>query len=290
MKGYITAILITAAISIGSFPFYKHLFESPRYIEDTLYSGVLDEDREIIVRLPRHYENEQKKKYPVIIKLDGSNRLWRWDDSLDILTSVERGFEAIVVALPNTSGPNRQRDYTPPNMKRDLDIDKPELGEADKFLQFIKTEVIPYIDDRYRTDSKRMIAGHSRGGLFVVYSMITDPSYFSAYFAFSPAIWRDESLIVNDFNNSMDKLQDCNCFLYMSMGDNENKKMKAAYSELTELLQLHQFNSLKWQADYAKNADHKSTPIIAIPIGLSKLTEERKDLNLQQLMTLNKSH
>jgi len=76
----------------------------------------------------------------------------------------------------------------------------------------------------------------------------------------------------------------------MSMGDYENKKMKAAYSELTELLQLHQFNSLKWQADYTKNADHKSTPIIAIPIGLSKITEEIKDLNLQQLMTLHKSH
>ena len=121
MKGYIVTIIITAVISIGSFPLYKHLFDSSLYIEETIYSNILEENREIIVRLPRNHEPESNKKHPAIIKLDGINRLWRWDDSLDILASVDKGFEAIVVGLPNTSMSNRKRDYTPPHMKRELD-------------------------------------------------------------------------------------------------------------------------------------------------------------------------
>lgn len=88
--------------------------------------------------------------------------------------------EVIVVGLPNVRG-GRPRDYTPPFIRQNTEDLKSPMGRADHFLSFLKKELIPHIEREYRTVPFRMIAGHSRGGLFVVYSLIADPRLFTAF-------------------------------------------------------------------------------------------------------------
>ncbi len=63
------------------------------------------------------------------------------------------------------------------------------MGGGDKFLAFLKNEAIPLIEKTYRTAPYRMLAGHSRGGLLVAYSLLAEPDLFHARFAHSPALW-----------------------------------------------------------------------------------------------------
>lgn len=57
-------------------------------------------------------------------------------------------------------------------------------GDAPKFLAFLKSELIPYIESNYRGDAKRRaLMGSSFGGLFTLYAMFTEPSLFNGYIA-----------------------------------------------------------------------------------------------------------
>jgi predicted alpha/beta superfamily hydrolase len=66
----------------------------------------------------------------------------------------------------------RQRDYTPSKTRI------PHTGGGKTFLDFIKKELIPYINLEYRTTEDRTIVGHSLGGSLGFYSLLTNPSLF----------------------------------------------------------------------------------------------------------------
>ena len=59
-------------------------------------------------------------------------------DKFDILSTAGYVPETIVVGIPNVSGKGRQRDYTPPYMKMDIDEKDSPLGAGDQFLSFMK--------------------------------------------------------------------------------------------------------------------------------------------------------
>ena len=67
-------------------------------------------------------------------------------------------------------------------------------GRAAQFLDFIREELIPFIDARYPTaPDERTYAGHSLGGLFGCYTMFTRPDTFTRYIIGSPSLyWGNE--------------------------------------------------------------------------------------------------
>lgn len=86
----------------------------------------------------------------------------------------------------------RAEDYTP------LAEDRQQLpgreprphGGAEPFLAFIETELKPLIEARYPVDTGRQtLFGHSYGGLFTLYALLSRPDAFQAYVAASPSIW-----------------------------------------------------------------------------------------------------
>lgn len=69
-------------------------------------------------------------------------------------------------------------DYTPRATRQDLDRSDSPFGRADRFLDFLRKELIPAVEGRYRASGLRILAGNSRGGLFVVYALTIDPRLF----------------------------------------------------------------------------------------------------------------
>lgn len=62
-------------------------------------------------------------------------------------------------------------------------------GDAGGFLKFISDELIPTIEREYRADpSRRILLGHSYGGLFALYAMCEAPDLFSVLIAGSPTL------------------------------------------------------------------------------------------------------
>lgn len=278
-KSFVATVLVTFVISIaGTILVIDYLRGDTELAEgviaSTVFSKTLNEERELIVYVPESYARNPEQRYPVIYVLDGSSQDIHTAQSAALMARIGVMPEVIVVGLPNTGWENRERDYTPPFMRIDAEKTDSPLGGGDKFLAFLRNEAMPHIEKSYRTKPDRMLAGHSRGGLFVVYSLLADSSLFHARFAHSPALWRDDALMVSklaDFLASAPALQ---TFLYMSLGDKENDKMTSAYKNAVALLEKHAPKGLRWHADITRGADHYRNPEMATPVGFKKLYEK----------------
>jgi len=132
----------------------------------------------IYVRLPEGYSKNSADRYPVVFILDGDSLFPLLAPTHLFLTYDEKLPEAILVGISYGG-------FDPSINKRNIDFSAPAAdatqGEngAPKFLAFLKSELIPSVESRYRVNStRRVLLGQSRGGHFVLWSALEDPDLF----------------------------------------------------------------------------------------------------------------
>lgn len=144
--------------------------------EDLPSTNVGDTYR-ILVRLPPGYAADPARRYPVVFQLDATSFGPEFDIAAGHASDLAaQGTipESIVVGVgypyddPLLGGKRgRSRDYVTVR-------DDGQPGGIDKFLLFIRQELIPHIDSKYRTDpSARALSGHSLGGFVALYTLYT---------------------------------------------------------------------------------------------------------------------
>lgn len=278
MKRHLLLLLAVAVTAIVTWFASLYVFEKPvfdkRVEQKSLQSHILNESREYLVHLPVSYRKDADRRYPVIYVLDGSSQDIHTASSAALLARIGQMPEVIVVGVPNVSGEGRQRDYTPPHMRSDTDEANTSMGGGDKFLAFLREELIPRIEADYRTAPSRMLAGHSRGGLFVVYALTAEPELFDVYMAHSPALWRDNHTIIGTLREVLAGSAMTDKALFLSLGDDENDKMRAAYDEAVALLAASAPAGLRWRAYASAGAGHSENPVAATPVALHWLYTE----------------
>lgn len=175
-----------------------------------LASEVLDERRAFWVSLPESYQDAINQRYPVLFVLDAGpgSRVDRIvKNAVHELADFGRFRipEMIVVGIESNTG-ERTRDFTPTHS-----LTTPEGGEnpnfassggGDAFLAFIEQELIPHIDQHYRTLAHRTLFGHSFGGLFAVHAMQRSPTLFQALILSDPALWWDDHILQERLNQT----------------------------------------------------------------------------------------
>jgi enterochelin esterase-like enzyme len=176
----------------------------------TYYSTVLKKFRRFHIYTPPGYEANQQK-YPVLYLLHGANesdQSWstvgRAGFILDNLIADRAAVPMIVVM------PNGHVDQTPPNVAWGVPMSGPLplRGELVDFANEFATEIVPYVDSRYRTIADRphrAIAGLSMGGTQTLNLAFADLERFSAVGVFSSGIlvgsvpdWERDHLSVLD--------------------------------------------------------------------------------------------
>ena len=242
---------------------------SENIIETKLHSTILNEERRVIIHLPRNYSKDVSRKYPVMYVLDGTSQDQHTADKIAVLSDAGLIPSAIVVGLPNTRG-NRERDQTPPYMRRDVNDANSPLGAADKFLAFVEKELIPGVESNYRTSGYRTLSGNSRGGLFVLYSLMEKPDLFQARFCYSTPVWRFDNLMVNKITDFLRSSSGFNSFLYLSVGEKETEQMVGGFDKLVETLKKNRKGGFRWVADHTPFAVHQDNARISTSKGLAE--------------------
>lgn len=226
-------------------------------------SNILAEKRRFIVHLPLNYFKETDKKYPVMYVLDGTSQDQHTSDKIAVLAAANLMPECIVVGILNSKG-NRNRDQTPPFMQTETEDNQSPLGQADNFLSFIEKELIPKIENTYRFNGYRTLSGHSRGGLFVLYSLLEKPDLFHARFCYSTPVWRFNDMIINkiaDFAKAKKTIK--KSFIFLSVGANETDNIVGGFNRLNLLLNTHNIKNLKQSIYLTPLADHQQNPLFA---------------------------
>lgn len=163
---------------------------------DSIYSKTLNEYRQFYVQLPDNYDATKKEKYPVAFILDGEILL---PTVHNVQSFYSGGFTPEMVLIGISNANNRTRDLTTSKIKEINEMPfNQENGEAANFINFIETELIPFIENKYPVTNFRTLIGHSYGGLFTIYSLIHYPDLFSSYVAIDPSLAWDEQKLLNE--------------------------------------------------------------------------------------------
>ena len=85
----------------------------------------------------------------------------------------------------------RARDLTPTPSNH-----VPGSGHADAFIEFLSSDLRPWMGDQFSDAADDVTYfGHSLGGLFGAYTLLTASSTFDRYIASSPSLWWDSEVI-----------------------------------------------------------------------------------------------
>lgn len=219
-------------------------------ISFSLHSKILDEDRNIMIGLPEGYEKSMKK-YPVFYLLDGQWSFSFTKQMIDWVSRARYGMmpEIIIVSL-NTGGNNRTRDLTPTQDKNNK-----TGGGADKLYQFIREELIPFVDKNYRTYNYRILGGTSFGGVFVMNAFHRDPQFFNGYISLSPSMWWDNNILLDRTKDFLIKNPNIQNRLYLSIA-NEGKGM--GVDSLASILEKYAPKGLVWKYDKLSDEVHET--------------------------------
>ncbi|CAH9049398.1 hypothetical protein PSECIP111854_00031 [Pseudoalteromonas sp. CIP111854] len=225
--------------------------ESYELHTETINSKVLNEERTVVIQLPKSYSSNPSKKYPIIYRLDGAGNLAQMNAVLESLQSQRAAPEVIIVAIENT---DRLRDFYP-TVNQDPRGPVGLGGGGAKFLKFITSELMPLVEKEYRVHDYRVIAGASAGGVFSLFALQKRPDLFNAVLAYSPAVWWAEGATGNSTVEFLKKNQQLNQFIYTAIG-NEQAPMRSYYDGMIAGIMAHKPKGVRWVNDSFKDVPH----------------------------------
>lgn len=243
------------------------------YEEIVFNSSVLGEERELWVSLPKDYHTSERS-YPVLYVLDAQSHFKITRDVLDYLAGVNKIPTMILVGIPLVESDNlvrdRIRDYSPTHVEVPVaeqgSTPWQKSGNAHIFRQFLAEEVLPRVEQGYRTQPFRILAGHSQGGLFAISSLTSTQDLFNAYIAASPSLWWDDGVMVKQAEISF--AQQFNHHLYVSLASGDNSKHQHHTRSFAKILRYEEPTGLVWTFDIIENESHASTVLKSYYNGL----------------------
>lgn len=218
----------------------------------------LGETREVFIYTPEGYAASDDK-YPVLYVLDGETHFFTSSALANFYATNQQIPELIVVAIPNVPG-NRNRNFTPLG-----NINRPNLGGAEKFIAFMREELMPTINDYYRTHDFNLLFGHSLTGMFSIYTLLDHTDMFNAFLTASPYVMWDDNYVVEQASKKVPESDFNDKSLFITIGDEPNY-----YEQLENLTKLFKDNEtgLKWEYKKYSDNDHASIPVTTLVAGL----------------------
>jgi predicted alpha/beta superfamily hydrolase len=220
----------------------------------------------VFVCLPGSYEFTSKN-YPVIYMLDAYSSFGIVTQMQHLLVFNKELPEAIIVGISSEGGSkefiyNRARDYTPTKISNEslspeTQAMTPVSGGAEKFLQFIKEQLIPTIEFKYRIEkNNRTLVGHSYGGLFCFYSLFKEPELFKNIVALSPALQWDNNFMLHQEENFAALHKSPNIKIYTAVGALESNSFIDSWKKMIDAMRLHNYTGLVMKSEVIPGETH----------------------------------
>jgi len=238
-----------------------------------LPSRILNETRTIYIHYPKADSTNPGKTYPVLYLMDGESHFDMLSQYADYLSRWDVNVipQMIIVGIVNTK---RTRDLTPTesiiNYFGQPDTSKVSWmkpsGGNERFLQFIREELKPYMDSHYKTQPYNILAGHSFGGLASVYCLLTHPEMFQAYIAVSPSFWWDREYILKLADQKLKKGGSLNKTLFFSdasEGVSDSSTFHTNLLKFDAMLKAKTVIGLRFEYNYYPKETHMTEPMPA---------------------------
>lgn len=228
-------------------------------IDTTFQSAALGNSRAIKIYLPPGY-NASTDEYPVILFHDGLEyiSLAKTNNIFDYLIAQQKIIPVISVFVPPV---DRTAEYAGNKM--------------DKFTMFIVDELMPVIDQKYRTSvdpKKRAMAGASNGGNISLYIGIKHPETFGKIAAQS-------SNVIPVISNTLQGGSKLDLEFYIDIGTYDINELIPLVHNLANILQArnYPFRFYEWHEGHSWGnwKGHLRLPLMQFFSGPNGINENR---------------
>ncbi|WP_084403462.1 alpha/beta hydrolase-fold protein [Epilithonimonas caeni] len=226
--------------------FFEKNVKHGKIVDDSLNSEITKGKRNFKVYLPPNYGT---KKLPVLYLYHGTGEnITGWEKQgfvrniLDNLFAEGKAKEMIVVMDHGVAlDPEQEK----------LADDYPRTVLSTKNLEkVVIQELIPYIDKKYKTDSRKAIAGLSRGSYQAMFIGADYPELFSAIGSFSPVIYEGtesqpfKELPVDNLLKSKSKP-----FFFRGIGEKEDQRFINYNNLLSNYFTQNKYPFIRYKSD-----------------------------------------
>jgi predicted alpha/beta superfamily hydrolase len=202
------------------------------------HSKACGNDRTVMVGLPAGYA-ESRKRFPVFMVVDGQ---WNFNLSCENVRILsDNGVIPPMIVVGVHTGERRDFYLLPAR-----DSESRTGGGGDSLLAFIRDELIPFMDSHYRTLPKRVLAGSSYGGVFVMHALLTHPGLFDAFITLSPSMWWNNGIMLKRTEEFMKASPGMHNALYITVA---NEGLGMGVNALAEILKRCAPRGLAWRFD-----------------------------------------
>lgn len=242
-------------------------------------SKINGSEYKLFIILPNNYYSNSAKHYPVFYLLDGNDtatiawltRSRQHSDASEIIfvgigyPEPLAGPPVPLPGKPAVPADQRSADYATYNTTEPWS--PPKDKGAGVFLEVIQKEIIPYIDQNYRTDpASRGLGGHSLGGLFTTYAVFHAGDTFNKFWIGSPSLLWDHSVLFKDEAKFAATHHDLNALVIADVGGQESKTFnRDPLFEMMNKVKSRHYPHLTWKTIVLPNEDHGTLPIAGMP-------------------------
>jgi len=226
----------------------------------SLQSKTLNQQRRYMVSLPENY-HESSQAYATLYVIDSDFQFQHVAMVANNMARMGKIPPMIVVGIANQGN----ADYVLQNTWS-VDGEK-DFGGAANYYRYIKDELVPLIDKKYRSNGNRIMSGYSLGGLFTTYTMCQDDTPFNAFLAMSPSYWVDNYSATKSIAKCIKDYQGQRPPLFLSVANEEGMGV----TKLRDNLKALALKDWHWQFKHYPQENHFSTALPAMHDALSFL-------------------
>lgn len=222
-------------------------------------SSKLGETRRLKIQLPRDYEANSEKVYPIVVVLDANYLFEPVAGNVDYFSYWEDMPESIVVGI--MQGDSRYDDCN-----YDDNTFLP-VNQGAKFFEFIGMELIPYIDSTFRTAPFIIAVGHDFTANFINYYLLKNPPLFNGYISLSP----DPAPMMDEWLPGRIPEIPSKIFYYLATGTDDISDLMENAEMLNNSLKEIDNKNFNYYYDNFDGATHYSLVARAIPSAMEKI-------------------
>ncbi len=257
MKNFYALILFCLATSLIS----------GQAIYKKIDSYKLDDEREIKIQLPRNYDPEVKRTYPLIIVLDGDYLFEPVAGNIDYQAYWEDIPDCIVVGI-------KQADTREDDLFYAEETNFP-INEGADFYEFMGAELIPFIEQNYKASKFRIIVGHDMSANYINYYLFKDVPMFRAFISLSPDL---APKMVDRLEQRLSIIEQ-ETFYYMATADADVKVLRDSIISCDAKFKALENPKVYYKFDNFEDANHYSLVGRGIPKALNEIFSLYKPIN-----------
>ncbi|RUO73577.1 alpha/beta hydrolase [Idiomarina seosinensis] len=229
----------------------------------TMESKLLDEGITARVALPESYNHSDSFQYPVLLVMDGSTQFEHIAGNVNFLSTFSIVPEMMVVGI---SAKNRLKHFT----HTEIEGYEGRSGGAEQYTRFLRDELLPELQNKYRVSTYTVVTGHSLSGLYTSYLATHHSDFINASISVSPSLWWDEFTLIKDIKLAKQESEKPPVRWFVSMA-NEPNEMAESYERLLNALEAKPESIFNWESKQFPNETHDSTPLIGNVEGLKSV-------------------